>query len=99
MSICGVSGGQFSEMGSAGWQWLAEEGGRAGGAEPLGPVLAGLLGPAGTPWGSMGPSLLTAQKPWGVGAGLWTRGGTEETLGVEVWWTVGEQLEREGQRR
>ena len=54
-------------MGSAGWQWLAEEGGRAGGAEPLGPVLAGLLGPAGTPWGSMGPSLLTAQKPWGRG--------------------------------
>ena len=89
-------GVSFQRRDVQGWQWPAEEMGRAGGAEPLGPVLVGLLGPAGTPWGSTGPSLLTAQEPWGVGARVWTRGRVEEPPGAGVWWTVGEQREGQG---
>lgn len=94
--------GQLPEMGSAGWQWLAEEGAGAGGAEPLGPVLAGLLGPTtGTPTGPA-PRALSANCPealGGVGAGLWTRAGQRDPGESSQRWTVGEQLEREGQRR
>lgn len=61
MRICGVFGGQFSETGRAGVAVASRGRGQGWG---------GLLGPAGTPWGSTGPSLLTAQEPWAWGPGF-----------------------------